>query len=133
MSNETSTTLLPEMEIDENDKSTTTLSRGPKTIDDEECCKCPTKKDVDVEEETTTLEDEETTTIMSTDNSTMKDRGGRTFGDSVDDNEIETSTTNMTTLPDLISTTEAEELDTDSSKGTSVNFSGPKIYFTKLW
>ena len=110
------------MQIDENDKSTTTLSRGPKTIDDnEECCKCPTKKDVDDnnvedDDETTTSESEDTTTIMSTDNSTMKDRGGRTFGDSVDDNEIETSTANMTTLPDLISTTEAEELDTDSRK-----------------
>ena len=49
-------TLLPEMSIDTNDKATTTLSRGAKTSTlEEECCKCPPKKNIstEIEEDST--------------------------------------------------------------------------------
>ena len=112
-------TLLPEMTIDTNDKATTTLSRGAKTSTlEEECCKCPPKKNISTEiEEDSTESDEETTPfdIDLSDNSTMKNRGGKTsFGDI--DAEIDSVESPNTVEKDVDTTTEADGIDADSRK-----------------
>ena len=107
------------MSIDTNDKATTTLSRGAKTSTlEEECCKCPPKKNISSEiEEDSTERDEETTPfdIDLSDNSTMKNRGGKTsFGDI--DAEIDSIENPNTVDKDVDTTTEADGIDADSRK-----------------
>ncbi len=115
--------MLPEMLQDENDKSTPTVSRGPKTFNDDECCKCPSTKSVDetssdgdeIGETSTDVEEDETTTeIASTesDNSTMKDRDARQFGDNSIENEIDTTTPKETSE----APTDSDDLDAASRK-----------------
>ena len=125
-------TLLPEMLPDENDKSTLTVSRGPKTFDDEECCRCPATKSVDetatvvdeIGETSTEVDDEDvTTTELSSTNSTMKDRDGRTFGANSIDNEIDVDTTTSKETSETsessetsATATDSDDLDASSSK-----------------
>ena len=103
------------MTIDTTDKATTTLSRGAKTSTlEEECCKCPPNKNISTEsEEDSTESDEETTPfdIDLSDNSTMKNRGGKTsFGDI----DAETVENPNNVEKDVDITTEADEIDADS-------------------
>ena len=69
----------------------------------------------------------ETTELSSTkgDNSTMKDRDGRTFGENLTDNEIDTTTPKEATNPkdpaETETPTESDDFDAASSK-TSFNF-----------
>ena len=109
------------MTLDENDKATTTLSRGAKTSladDAEECCKCPpmtTKNSTENDENSTESEDETTTFENdSTDNSTMKDRGGRTsFGEDGDVDNPNSVEKDVDMTTDLA---ETDDIDTDSRK-----------------
>ena len=115
-------TLLPEMLPDENDQSTPTVSRGPKTFDDEECCKCPATKSVDetttvvdeIGETSTDVDEDETTTELSSNNSTMKDRDGREFGANLIDNEIDIDTTTSKETSETSQTSETAETAADS-------------------
>ena len=111
------TTFLPEMFMDEKDNATLTISRGPKTLDEEECCKCPSVK---TSEETSTIkmsteisdEDETTTEILSAESDSMKIRGGRVFGGAdLLNNEIDDTTPKMSTTTETSS-----EVDLDDSK-----------------
>ncbi len=122
--------MLPEMVVDENDKSTPTVSRGPKTFNDDECCKCPSTKSVDetssdvdeTDESSTDVEEDETTTELpstESDNSTMKDRDARQFGDNSIENEIDTTTPKETSeAPKDTSEapTDSDDLDAASRK-----------------
>jgi len=74
------------MELDENDVTTTTLSRGAKKFNDDKCCKCSS---ADADENATE------------ENTTMKGRGGRgrNFPENSDnsiENEIDTTTATET-------------------------------------
>ena len=91
------------MEPDDNDKATTTLSRGRggKTSNDGgRCCRCSPLDVENVDDENEENEENDENDESSTDESaTMKDRGGRKFPEAPDDsieNEIDSTTTTKT-------------------------------------
>ena len=116
------------MEPDDNDKATTTLSRGRggKTSNDGgRCCRCSpvdvenVENVVDENDENVENVDDENDESSTDESATMKDRGGRKFPEAPDDsieNEIDSTTTTKTsTLTSQQMMTSAEsELETSS-------------------